>query len=407
MYGVITSVIVDSGTPLLLSNNNSTQGRAKMTLAIIRELVSKNRIFGRTQIRSACVAFGLILSNTPCFGLSIVLNDVTPGGMSASALQGFTDAATEWESLFFDPVTVRVDVGFESLGPGVLGSASSETLGGSFSTIKSALAGDATSTDDATAVTNLPTGSALKFLTTDPTGTPVRYLDDDGGANNSVLDVNRANLKALGLLSDDGSTADATITFNSDFSFDFDGSNGISAGTFDFVGIAIHEIGHSLGFVSGVDIVDITSGAGPFAPTDLDPFRVFSVLDLFRYSADSVAEGGGVLDLAVGDTPYFSLDAGVTNLGTFSTGQFNGDGRQASHWKDNLGLGIMDPTFAPGTLGQISALDIQAFDAIGWDLVATAVPEPQDYVLVLIGIFMMRGYVVRRRGHHSNRERVA
>ena len=57
---------------------------------------------------------------------------------------------------------------------------------------------------------------------------------------------------------------------------------GLHPGLVDFVGVATHEIGHALGFVSGVDIVDLTSGVGPFAPMDLSDYRVFNVLDLYR-----------------------------------------------------------------------------------------------------------------------------
>ena len=38
--------------------------------------------------------------------------------------------------------------------------------------------------------------------------------------------------------------------------------------------------------------------------------------------------------------------------------RFNGEGRQASHWKDFLGLGIMDPTFGYGELGVVTNLDV-------------------------------------------------
>ena len=65
----------------------------------------------------------------------------------------------------------------------------------------------------------------------------------------------------------------------------------------------------------------------------------------------------------------------------FSTGRLNGDGRQASHWKDNLGLGILDPTFAPGELGMVTPLDVRAFDVIGYDLVV--VPEPAAAAFIL------------------------
>jgi len=236
----------------------------------------------------------------------------------------------------------------------------------------------------------------LQFRTNNVAGDIV--LDNNGSNNNTVLDVNRANAKALGLLTDDGSTADAEIKFSTLFAFDFDPSNGIVGGAFDFVGIAAHEIGHALGFVSGVDTVDYFSGNGP-VDLDLNLYRVFSVLDLFRYSSASLALGGaGTLDLATGGTPYFSLNGGATSLGTFSTGVYNGDGRQASHWKDNLALGIMDPTAAPGELLTMTALDIQAMDVIGWNLAstsATAVPEPASAALLAVGGIVL--VVVQRR----------
>lgn len=84
---------------------------------------------------------------------------------------------------------------------------------------------------------------------------------------------------------------------------------------------------------------------------EIGPYRVFSVLDLYRRGA----RNGGGLDFATGgtgtNTPYFSLDGGLTSLGSFATGQLNGDGRQASHWKDNLGSGSWIRRLCTGSLG--------------------------------------------------------
>ena len=50
-----------------------------------------------------------------------------------------------------------------------------------------------------------------------------------------------------------------------------------------------------------------------------------------------------------------------------------GDGQQASHFKDNLGLGLMDPTASAGQLLAFNDNDYRAMDLIGYDL---TVPEP-------------------------------
>ncbi len=319
---------------------------------------------------------------------ALVISLNSASGMDSSALAGFRSAADYWQSKFFDNVTVNIDVGFTALAANVLGSTGSSNEVFAVADVYGALAGDATSATDTLAVGHLPTLSelgGLSFLTQKNTegGSKTISLDNDNSGNNLYLALNTANAKALGWVAPSPSFVDASITFSSSFSWDFDQSNGVGAGLQDFVGVAIHEIGHALGFVSGVDDVDyyITH------PLNLDPYAIYSALDLYRYSAN------GTLNLAVGAASYFSLDGGATNLGAFSTGSTanGGDGQQASHWKDNLGLGIMDPTANPaGQVNTPSALDIVAFDAIGWDLV----PEPSTTLLGSVGVMLV---MMRRR----------
>jgi hypothetical protein len=199
-----------------------------------------------------------------------------------------------------------------------------------------------------------------------------------------------ANAKALGF----GVTAasDAQITFSNQFDWDYDTSDGVTAGFFDFVGIATHEIGHALGFISGVDVLDGNSPPvnGPFRD---DQFTFVSSLDLFRYSTASAAEG--VIDWTASTTDkYFSLDQGATAIASFSTGRNFGDGQQASHWKDSLGIGIMDPTAAPGEFLSVTANDLLAFDVIGWNV--AAIPEPSTYAMMALGLLGV-GAAARRR----------
>src|SRR5688572_33046183 len=101
----------------------------------------------------------------PAGALDIQLNAAP--GMDANALSGFQIAAAWWEATLSDPVQVNFDIGFQNLSPGVLGQAGSPQVVYSAGTVFTALAGDATSSNDTLAVGNLPTlsGGFLNFQT--------------------------------------------------------------------------------------------------------------------------------------------------------------------------------------------------------------------------------------------------
>lgn len=295
---------------------------------------------------------------------------------NAAALGAFERAAQRWEAAFGDSIVVTIDAGLAPLGAGVIGSASSVELGANgaagFDLLRNAMVADAADEPSNAVVASLPTGATFTaFL---PAGVSLV------GAGST-----KATLKALGFAGLDAAfgDSDAQITFSSNFAFDFDNSDGVAAGTIDFETVAIHEIGHTLGFTSAVDAIDAGVTAIQVA-----------ALDLFRFNTgltpSSEAEFASLpRELRPGREAAL---ADLSNLFRFSTGVNGGDGRQASHWKDapfgTTPIGVMDPTYDSvfnGGVTPASAADLRAFDLIGWDLVnPAAVPEPGTAVLCLL-----------------------
>ena len=153
-----------------------------------------------------------------------------------------------------------------------------------------------------------------------------------------------------------------------------------------------------------------------------------AILDLYRYSANptamltsdgSVYPAGPTLDWSIRNPitdgaafvhPYFSIDGGASALfgNLLSRGDYNGSSAQASHWRTVLAagqpyLGIMEPFALDDVMGYVTALDVAALNAIGWQTnidpllaphyrattaeiaaaFAVDVPEPSAWVLLL------------------------
>lgn len=314
------------------------------------------------------LALTALLAATQASALSIVFTDVGTTPMSAQALAGFQAGAALWESVLLDPVTVRIDIAMRDFGAGnenIIGQAGSNFAPTTaYSQFRAAFAADAQSAADFATLATLPLGPSYQRLINQTNDTPEVDGDYFGTwvHTESQIYLNRANAKALGLLAAHAAGADAEIEFNSAFSFDFDRSDGISPFQMDFIGVAAHEIGHALGFISIVDSIDTVPGDATF-------FKHMP-LDFLRYSAASQAQG--LTDVGGGAVAKYLLIDGTSIA--MSTGVNLGDGQQASHFKDNLSLGMMDPTASYGELRNIGANDLLAFDAIGWNLIA--VPEP-------------------------------
>jgi hypothetical protein len=419
-----------------------------------------------------------VAMSAPVSAANIILRDTggsfaSQGARGQAALFAFQKAANYWNTVLRNDVTINLEIGFAALGPNVLGSTGSSQADARVSNVYNALLANALTPLDQVAVANLfplNTDGSLRFRTNAPIAAADNggfvgggaqanrtFIDNNGSFNNQFLSGNTANLKALGIEVDFNSnatfgcsatfaSADGCINFSSSFDFDFDPTNGIDDGSFDFTGIAIHEIGHALGFVSGVDTYDFVAGNAGFERTRLDNFSIFSVFDLFRYGnafdvgANSGNTGARLLQLSANRDAFFSINgrtpfnfgnAGVAEFTNLATGSFVGDGNQASHFKDAAAflddsgvcfisarqIGILDPTAAPCEVLTVTSNDLAVFDAIGYNLDfdllrnpgytfdtaqvfglrgLAAVPEPENWAMMILG-FGIVGAAARRR----------
>lgn len=340
------------------------------------------------------VVFGLVstfLFPSTAGALTININPGATLAGNSAALAAFDRAAALWEAAFTDNISVNIDADLVNLGSNnIIGQAGSVELFAGYDVIRDQMVVDAANEPDNAIVAALPT--AAQFTAFVPTGITL-----DGN-----ISATKSNLKAMGFVGLDAQFGanDATIQFNTQFSFDFDNSDGVSAGLTDFETVAAHEIGHALGFISAVDSIDFLIDQGLTDSVSLNP------LDLFRFGQEDPET---VLEfttfsrnLTPGVEAFFD---DLLNEISFSTGRFNGDGRQASHWKDDqltgTLLGVLDPTLGDAQVFPITPADLVAFDLIGWDLAEdtqttgpVAASEPGALSLLLVGAFLL---IHRRR----------
>lgn len=277
-------------------------------------------------------------------GFNIVF--VTSGNVPAGAAAALAASEAYIESFFADPITITINVSFQPLGPGVLGGTSSSYGFVNYAPARTQIVGDMDASD--TLQSSLPSTSTC----------PVRYGTGSTVTNETRVFTTFANWKAV-----DGTVAgaDANMTFSTNFAFDYDPSNGVGGSSFSFQDVVIHEVGHAMGFTSGVD----------FRVNDME------MLDLYRfqrtdgsgdYNPDTVAEFTSRPRLVDFNAPN---DAHNSDLISAEYRMSDGSPQQASHFREQAAnIGLMDPSIAPGETWYpafYSSADVAMFDAIGYD----------------------------------------
>ncbi|MFN2622814.1 MAG: NF038122 family metalloprotease [Chthoniobacterales bacterium] len=244
-----------------------------------------------------------------------------------------TYAANQFTSRYSDPINVNIKV---TASPGTSDFGSSIAFFipvDTYNNLRASFAADSKTGDDATTVGaggSLPAGA-------DPIATAHQY------------NVTRAQAKALGYRPDDMQN-DGTFNFGGGHPWTYDPNNRNVTGKFDFIGVAMHEYS---------EIMGRTSSMGDTLGTGTPNYVAF---DLFHYT------GAGTRGLSNGAGRSFSFDNGTTLLIAFNNNAANGGDLQDWAGPAPDSFNAAGP---PGEQDDMTPVDLQTMDVIGYDRSAT------------------------------------
>jgi hypothetical protein len=254
-------------------------------------------------------------------------------GFTPQAQAAFQYAVNIWASQLTSPVTIQIDAEFRPLGPGVLGSAGPWLVRGA-----------------------------------------------PGLAANTWYPVGLAN-KITGADQLPG-TSDIDASFSSSFNWYYGTDGGAPGGTYDFVSVVLHELGHGFGFVGGMDYNAGSGGWGSF-PIVFDRFTENGAGQaLLGFANPSIALGSQLVSNSIFfDGPRTRLGAGGSTARLYAPAGWQ-PGSSYSHLDEGTyGIGnpnsLMTPALAsaeaihdPGTIVR------GIFEDIGWTASQTTLSTP-------------------------------
>jgi len=310
------------------------------------------------RIRGLFLVVGATFALTPLAHAGLIISpfydsSVTSRADYAQIQTAFNYAASQYSDLYSDNITINITVKADAAVG--LGQSLTQLKGSySYTQIRNLLINDATTADDAAAISTLPT-------------------NDPNGGGNYLL--SKAQAKALGVNGVTGS--DGTFTFAANQSYTFDPNNRAVAGKYDFIGVVEHEITEIMGRNSGLQ------AAG---------FPYYLAFDLFRYTS-----AGNRSMTTSGTGVYFSLDGGTTNLKAYNSNPAGDLMDWASGANDSF-----NAFSSAGVQNDMSAVDLRVMDIIGYNrIVSVATPEPSEVLPFLLS-FGILGWKLRRTRFHRS-----